>query len=61
MLQFIFFGRLVREKGFDAILDVWRRFVVEKEDRVRLFVFGDGPLRDELMQLMKETKYIHYF
>lgn len=61
MLQFIFFGRLVREKGFDAILDVWRRFVVEKETKVRLFVFWDGPLREDLLELMKETTMIHYF
>lgn len=42
-----FCGRLGREKSVDVLLNFWSKKIRE-EDRFRLFVFGDGPARDEL-------------
>ncbi|MEG0615838.1 MAG: glycosyltransferase, partial [Oscillospiraceae bacterium] len=42
-----FCGRLGKEKSIDVLLNNWGKFV-KPEDKLRLFIFGDGPDRDEL-------------
>lgn len=51
--QFVFTGRLAREKGVDTLL---RALARARDDGVtaRLRVVGDGPLRQELGQLVVE-------
>ncbi len=43
----IFVGRLGREKSVDVLLGFWKETVVP-EDRLRLIIIGDGPVRSEL-------------
>ena len=42
-----FVGRLGREKSVDVLLDYWKA-AVRPEDRIRLLIIGDGPVRPEL-------------
>lgn len=48
-----FCGRLGREKSIHVLLNYWAE-KVKKDDRLRLFIFGDGPARDELIQQANE-------
>ncbi len=43
----IFVGRLGREKSVDVLLGFWKE-TVRPEDRLRLIIIGDGPVRPEL-------------
>lgn len=43
-------GRLVKQKGFDFLLEAWRR-VCEENPRWRLCIIGAGPLEAELKDL----------
>ncbi len=43
----IFVGRLGREKSVDVLLGFWKE-TVRPEDKFRLIVIGDGPVRPEL-------------
>ena len=49
MRNFVFFGRLVPEKGFDSLIPVFRK-VLDDPSAIRFAVFGDGPLREELLR-----------
>ncbi|MFJ1258242.1 glycosyltransferase family 4 protein [Cupriavidus sp. CuC1] len=44
-------GRLVREKGYDLLLNAWGRIETEYRIGWRLRLVGDGPLRSELEEL----------
>lgn len=43
-----FCGRLGKEKSVDVLLDFWAE-KVKKEDNLCLFIFGDGPAREDLI------------
>ncbi|MBQ3198772.1 MAG: glycosyltransferase [Firmicutes bacterium] len=45
----LFVGRLGREKSADVLIDCWAE-AVAPEDKLKLLIVGDGPVRDELMQ-----------
>ena len=51
-------GRLVRQKGFDRLLEAWRRVCNQHEDW-RLAIIGAGPDEAELKQLA-ETLDVQY-
>lgn len=44
----VFAGRLSKEKGILTLLEAWERI-----PDVRLFLFGDGPLRTEVEEIIK--------
>jgi len=46
-------GRLDWQKGFDNLVKAWS-LIASKHPDWSLHIFGDGPLRDFLMQLSKE-------
>lgn len=45
-------GRLNHEKGFDLLLDAWKQ-VCRSDDKWKLEIYGDGPLKNELLELSK--------
>lgn len=47
MRNFVFFGRLVAEKGFNLLIPVFQR-VLREEKGIRFAIFGEGPLRENL-------------
>ena len=51
MISFAFVGRLTEEKWFDLVLEGWDMLSREYPDivrNIRIFVFGDGPLRTRI-------------
>ncbi|MDD3262300.1 MAG: glycosyltransferase [Candidatus Absconditabacteria bacterium] len=61
MKGFLYFGRLEREKGFDAILGMIRMFLYRGDLPFSLFVFGAGSYEEELKELAEKSKNIHFF
>jgi len=49
--RFLQVSRLDPKKGVDVTLKAFRRYVEESDPTARLVIAGDGPLRDDLMQL----------
>lgn len=47
--RFVFAGRLVREKWFDLVIDVAREFLSHEKYRGLIEIYGDGPLRANLI------------
>jgi len=61
-LGLLYFGRLEREKWFDAILQMIEMFGKEKKELpFEIFVFGDGSYADQLKSLTLTHKEVHYF
>ncbi|MEW5755407.1 MAG: glycosyltransferase [Pseudomonadota bacterium] len=51
-------GRFVRKKGFDVLLQAFARLPSEIGGRpVHLVIAGDGPVRNELHALARDTKH----
>jgi glycosyltransferase involved in cell wall biosynthesis len=48
-------GRLAYEKGFDMLIEVWK-IVVQEHPDWKLDIFGDGPEKDTLYQLVAENR-----
>lgn len=44
----LFIGRLGREKSCDVLIDFWAQ-AVGADDKLKLMIVGDGPVREELM------------
>lgn len=62
MLGLLYFGRLEKEKWFDAIIDMILRFWKDDNELpFQLFVFGSWTYEKEIMQLAHRYKTIHYF
>lgn len=61
MKGFLYFGRLEREKWFDAILGMIRMFLYRGELPFSLFVFGAGSYETELLELANKSKNIYFF
>jgi len=58
MLGLLYYGRLEREKGFDALLEAVKILQDEKV-KFELFIFGKGSLESELLPLI--GKNVHFF
>jgi hypothetical protein len=61
MKGFLYFGRLEKEKWFDAILGMIRMFLYRGELPFSLFIFGAGSYEEELLELANTCKDIHFF
>lgn len=48
-------GRLDYQKGFDRLINVWEKVLKNNEDWI-LEIYGDGPLREEILEMIKEKK-----
>lgn len=45
----LFIGRLGREKSCDVLIDCWAK-ATTPDDKLKLMIVGDGPVRPELME-----------
>ena len=62
MLGFLYFGRLEKEKWFDAIINMILNFWKDSDELpFQLFVFGSWTYEKEIMQLAHRFKTIHFF
>ncbi|MEM0925241.1 MAG: glycosyltransferase [Planctomycetota bacterium] len=52
--QFVFVGRLSREKGLDTVMRAWQ------ELDAPLAIVGDGPLRREVEEFARQNKSVSY-
>ena len=52
-VNFVALGRLCHQKGYDIMLDVFRK-ACERRDDLRLYIIGDGPDREALEKLREE-------
>ncbi|MBQ4888541.1 glycosyltransferase family 4 protein [Shewanella sp. MMG014] len=43
-------GRLIKEKGFDDVINVFSK-IFKNDSRYRLLIIGDGPYKNELVKL----------
>ncbi|TQV73787.1 glycosyltransferase [Aliikangiella marina] len=57
MIRLVAYGRLSQEKGFDRVIKAFR--LIESK-RVVLDIAGDGPMKDELIQLASGDKRIKF-
>ncbi|WP_445737053.1 glycosyltransferase [Mariniflexile sp.] len=53
-------GRLAKAKGFHLAIEACE-ILVKKGYRIKWFVIGDGPLRHEIENIIKEKKLQEYF
>jgi glycosyltransferase involved in cell wall biosynthesis len=61
MFGLLYYGRLEKEKGFDAILEMINTLQTKgNENCPEFFIFGAGSLEKELLPLTKQ-KNVHYF
>lgn len=51
--SFVSLGRLIYEKGFHVLLDAFA-LLLEEEPSAQLKIFGDGPLKESLLQRILE-------
>lgn len=58
-MNFIFFSRLVREKGFDLLVEALSE-IVQKTGELpgNIFIFGEGPLRSLLFERFSGTPFL---
>ncbi len=52
-------GRLVHQKGFDLLIEEFKKVIDEKKD-YHLYIIGDGEEKDNLQKLIKELKMEEY-
>ena len=52
-MNFVALGKLCHQKGYDIMLDIFAG-ACEQRDDLRLFIIGDGPDREELIQLSQK-------
>lgn len=62
MLGLLYFGRLEKEKGFDAIIELIELYEETEEDvPFELFVFGSGSREKKIQELATKHPNIHFF
>ncbi len=57
--KFISCGRLVEQKGFEYLIEIMKLFVMNNKEYI-LDIYGDGPLRDKLINKIKEYGLSNY-
>ena len=57
--KFISCGRLVEQKGFEYLIEIMKLFVMNNKEYI-LDIYGDGPLRDKLINKIKEYDLSNY-
>ena len=58
-IKIIGVGKLLKSKGFDRMVKIINKLVGERYP-VHLYILGEGPLRKELEQYIKENKLYDY-
>lgn len=62
MLGLLYFGRLEKEKGFDAIIELIELYEETGEELpFELFVFGSGSREKKIQELASIHTNIHFF
>lgn len=62
MLGLLYFGRLEKEKGFDAIIELIEQYEeIWEEVPFSLFVFGSGSREKKIQELSAKHPNIHFF
>ena len=56
--QFLFVGRLSKEKGLDLLIDIWSE-IEKRFDDYRLVIVGDGDERNTLMEYIANCQLRH--
>jgi glycosyltransferase involved in cell wall biosynthesis len=59
-IRILTIGRLARGKGYDIALNACKR-LKEKGIKFRWYVLGKGPLKEEILQYIKENDLKEYF
>ncbi len=59
MSNFLYYGRLEKEKGIDTIIDMISLF--PKNTPFKLFIFGSGSYESEIRKLSNANPNIHFF
>ena len=57
--KFISCGRRVEQKGFEYLIEIMKLFVMNNKEYI-LDIYGDGPLRDKLINKIKEYDLSNY-
>lgn len=52
-------GRLVKEKGFDRAIKLFKK-IDYKENKIKIYILGDGPEKHNLHELIKNLKLQKY-
>ena len=55
----LFVGRLVREKDLDTLAKTYK-ILTDNRDDIAFVIIGDGPIKDELKELMPKAKFLGY-
>ncbi len=68
MIQFVFFGRLVKEKWIDIIIDVVQKMIDDENNnkskqlsQIQFFICGDWPYKQQILELAEKTSNLHFF
>ena len=56
-INFLYVGRLSREKGIDILIEAWKKMV---DERCRLYIMGYGPMEPLVISSSNEDKRIVY-
>lgn len=54
-INILFVSRLIRGKGLQYVIPEMRRISQKCDEQIRLTIVGDGPYREELERITKET------
>jgi glycosyltransferase involved in cell wall biosynthesis len=62
-LKLLYVGRVSKEKNLEILVNAFKRLTLSRDD-VRLFIVGDGPYKDQMLEGLKGTPtvftgYVH--
>lgn len=50
-------GRLTKQKNFEFLIKVFNEFKYNDKKNIKLFIIGDGPKRDKIKLLIKNSRF----